>query len=204
MVNEFKKVFWDKKILSWEEKSYARKNNFLKKDLKVRMNYFVETLKKQKNLRVLELGCGSGILFEKIKDHVESYIGVDFSETAINKFKSENAECTLLNLTIEDVSYEELNYDIVVSSGFIDWLNESQIESLIKICRGKKFIHSFSNKSSIMSLIHRIYIMLKYGYKNKSYTPKYFTEQEIKTLFLEHRESKVKRLSTLVSVVSRL
>ena len=34
--------------------------------------------------RVLEIGCGTGLLLYRIAPHVERYVGTDFSQTALD------------------------------------------------------------------------------------------------------------------------
>jgi methylase of polypeptide subunit release factors len=54
------------------------------------MSLFENTLKLlDPSLRILELGCGSGLLFAKIS-HIpfKSYTAVDVSENAIKKFEA--------------------------------------------------------------------------------------------------------------------
>ncbi|HZD95144.1 MAG TPA: amino acid adenylation domain-containing protein, partial [Candidatus Sulfotelmatobacter sp.] len=45
----------------------------------------VDRLKKLRPRRVLEIGCGSGLLLTQVAPHCESYLGVDFSEAALAK-----------------------------------------------------------------------------------------------------------------------
>ena len=90
-----KKQFWEDKIIGWEDIRYKRdtKNfnifetfvNKTNQTLIFRLNTAFKILEPLlRNKRIVELGCGSGFLAEKIiNSGARSYVGYDISERAI-------------------------------------------------------------------------------------------------------------------------
>lgn len=53
--------------------------------------------------RVLELGCGTGDLFEHLRDRCATYVGLDFSEPMLARFAERFPETTLLRGDATDI-----------------------------------------------------------------------------------------------------
>lgn len=77
--------------------------------------------------RILELGCGSGQVFNHISWEVEFYKAIDASASMCELHpKSENIEVKCLNFDTQDFINEIKNdsYDIVLSSSALQWSND--------------------------------------------------------------------------------
>ena len=88
--------------------------------------------------RILELGCGSGQVFNHISWEVEFYKAIDASSSMCELHpKSENIEVKCLNFDTQDFINEIRNdsYDIVLSSSALQWSND-----LSKIVQHLSFI----------------------------------------------------------------
>jgi 2-polyprenyl-3-methyl-5-hydroxy-6-metoxy-1,4-benzoquinol methylase len=188
MINLLKREkFWDKKIIEWEGDRYFTKNLFLKKNsVKYRLYYAKQILRKfVKNKKILELGCGSGLLAQSIiKYGAKNYTGYDLSLKAIQNANliNKNKNVRFFHGSILSVKNYK-NYDLIISLGLIDWLNENELTHIALISKGKMWLHSFSEKKiTLFQIIHRIYTFLSYGYKNNMYVLRYDTRQKIKEI----------------------
>ena len=88
--------------------------------------------------RILELGCGSGQVFNHISWEVEFYKAIDASASMCELHpKSVNIEVKCLNFDTQDFINEIRNdsYDIVLSSSALQWSND-----LSKIVQHLSFI----------------------------------------------------------------
>jgi 2-polyprenyl-3-methyl-5-hydroxy-6-metoxy-1,4-benzoquinol methylase len=186
-LNDIKK-FWNDKITTWEDSRYLRDVNFRSKPLQVRLETCADLLKSSKKLKILEIGCGSGYLLEKLDGHFIRYHGIDISDVAI---KNANVKHQFNNIffdcrSVQQIDFDILDYDVVVSLGLLDWIQDSEIQKMISNSQKDssiKQIHSFSNKTFLLSKIHRAYAYIKYGYKNNSYLPQYHTHEQAKEMF---------------------
>ena len=131
-----KKKFWEDKIIGWEDIRYKRDTtnfnifeNFVNKNNKTliyRLNTAFKILEPLlKNKRIVELGCGSGFLAERIiNSGAKSYIGYDISEKAISratnisKEKKINEKAFFFSKSIKEMS--DIEADYVFSLGTTD------------------------------------------------------------------------------------
>ncbi len=188
--NEHIKSFWDQKILGWESDRYE-KNDLAAKPLQLRMEYARRWLSSQEPRGTfLELGAGScRLLGDVLSSYPErKYIGVDVSESAIAQAQiraqqlSVTTRCELRVSSVADFWPEESTF--VFSLGLLDWLRHDELEKLAQLSKGKKFLHSFSEKKifSPLQILHRLYTFLYYGWRNGNYRPRYHSREEIRHL----------------------
>ncbi len=82
---------------------------------------------KDRPQRILDLGCGSGNLYEKIAWEYEKFVGVDFSEKMLSLHpQGEKVECRLGDFN-EDSLFEALTqekYDHVFSASSLQWATD--------------------------------------------------------------------------------
>ena len=184
-----KNEFWNKKILSWERAKYNLgrwKKADVNSSVKYRLNLASNLLNQvSNNKNILELGSGSGLLWQKLNlSSLASYRGVDFSSVAIASFRERAKECPKTTLFCDDCTSQVYPADIVVSLGLLDWINAEEMEKIAFNYRHCYFLHSFSEKRiSLSRAIHQLYVFVSYGYKNLSYTPSYYREKELLSIF---------------------
>ena len=188
--------FWDRKILGWEADKYNQVEGPLCKifdvnqSIKKRFDFSKKILAKvAKGKIILELGCGSGRLMEEVfKVEAKKYIGVDISSVAINEAKAKAAKLSLTSITefhVSDISELDLgNVDLAFSLGLLDWLDLPELAEALKHIPCEYYFHSYSEKQpSLQQLAHRCYVYVLYGYKTKSYVPRYYSREQMKELF---------------------
>ena len=194
------KDFWDNKIIQWEDGRYLNKNNsffekfsdFFSSSLLFRREKSLDFLKNLnvQNKIVYELGCGSGFLAKEILQlGAKKYIGLDISSEAISRANEINSNLIHQNKCIflcgRPSDFNDVEYDIMFSLGFIDWIYDNEISELIEFTNlNKPFFHSFSclNKTSISQLFHRFYVYLSYK-RNKKLSPIYRSDNHIRKFF---------------------
>lgn len=82
---------------------------------------------------VLELGCGTGVLAERIRGRVSSYLGIDASEKMI-ELARKNVPGKNIKFRKEDVfSFDEYGkYNVILASMFFTALKKKQVERLLE------------------------------------------------------------------------
>jgi 2-polyprenyl-3-methyl-5-hydroxy-6-metoxy-1,4-benzoquinol methylase len=184
-MKNFKSEFWSKKIIGWEKDRYKKKS---KNSVQERLNTVFKILEKKCfNKNILEIGCGSGLLAEKlIEAGAKSYKGYDFAGSAIvnaNERCKNEKRISFHNASITQIE-NNVDYDIIFSLGLIDWLKPDEINSLVKLSDKKMWLHSFSEKrASFTQLVHKLYVIFYYGFKNGMYIPRYDKKDDIKKFF---------------------
>src|SRR5262249_49758734 len=69
----------------------------------------VERILDLKPRRVLEIGCGTGLLLFRVAPHCEEYVGVDFSATALDQIARNLAPRGLKNVTLSQQAAHDLS-----------------------------------------------------------------------------------------------
>jgi 2-polyprenyl-3-methyl-5-hydroxy-6-metoxy-1,4-benzoquinol methylase len=108
----------------------------------------------QDGIRVLDIGCGTGVLLSKTKANID-YTGLELSSGA-TQIANENG-IKVLNETIQNHAETNVDkYDVVVSFQVLEHLTEvkSFIEAALKVLRkGGRFIVAMPNNESFISRI---------------------------------------------------
>ena len=135
--------------------------------------------------RILDAGCGYGILSKAIHDRVkkEGLVGVeqhafDISSDMLEAFKStcRGADIHLRKLDVRDLSYDDNYFDLIVTSAMLEYVPnlEEALTSLKRCLRREGRIYVFmSRKSPLNDLLFR-----PWG------NPKCYSFSELKALFL--------------------
>jgi SAM-dependent methyltransferase len=93
-----------------------------------RLNFAVETVTKVGAGRVLDVGCGSGPLFEPLADRGIHVVGIDPAEAMVALAKSKAASHPDL-LTVEQRGWEQIDevdaYDVAVALGVYDYVTDA-------------------------------------------------------------------------------
>lgn len=188
------KTFWDNKILIWEESRYgARSRSWLESlaghassSLRFRMEAAAALLVPHvKGRRVVELGCGSGLLAERLMGlGAASYQGYDISEQAVAKANQRTAASAFADTVAFKArpvaELPDLGDALVFSLGLFDWLNPAEIGHVFAMGRQGSYFHAVAERRlSAQQLLHRLYVHLAYGHRTGGYVPQYQSVAEI-------------------------
>lgn len=77
--------------------------------------------------KVLEFGCGDGLLYESYGFDKADYLGVDFSDRLLEKFKAHYPQVKLEKCAAEDFKSNE-KFDVIFSCGMIQYLSPPSLE----------------------------------------------------------------------------
>lgn len=174
------KTYWENKIIGWEKTIYSNKNSLKTSLLEKIASRFRGLLKKRlevteklvspyiKGKTVIDLGCGSGILIEKLLQYEpKKIIGVDIAKSAVKAAKNniiKTKEGRKVKFICTDVRKDVKilkDGDIIIGVGFIDYFNNEELSSLFRNLKDKKFLFSFPEKIfSVREILHRIYLTL--------------------------------------------
>lgn len=96
-----------------------------------RLNFITDSLKKEipANGRVLDVGCGNGVISRHLGQFGYEVLGIDISQKTIDMAKSKN---TLPNVRFEAISAEQLTamgqqYDAVICSEVLEHLDRPEV-----------------------------------------------------------------------------
>lgn len=127
----------DFNIVSWKS-SYSG-NDFSKDEMKIWVDTTVNRILELNPSKVLEIGCGTGLLLSRVAKHCNKYVGCDFSQKAISYVNNvlikrdkdlRNAEVYLSSA--EDLKVSE-KFDTVVINSVVQYFpNASYLINIIK------------------------------------------------------------------------
>lgn len=142
------KIFWNEKILGWEEARYSAPNalNPFSWTVRRRLNQAAAIIfeRLEPGRSVLELGCGSGLLAERLVGHCGNYAGVDIAEKAIERAQERRLPAEF-RFFAEDVSQMSLPWaDLTVFLGLTDWLTPEQFLQLLAKVKSRELLFSYT------------------------------------------------------------
>ena len=191
------KQFWEDKLSSWEQGRYGKQQrpsgilewiaNRSSTSLRYRLANTPELLKPfLAGKRVVELGCGSGLLAAKLIEHgAASYLGIDIAESAIrNARQAHGGHDARIAFAVGGVAdLQPLAADLVISLGLLDWLRDDEIANVFAKSGSADFLHAIAERRpGLQQWLHRAYVELAYGYRTDSYRPRYLTCSHIEAL----------------------
>jgi SAM-dependent methyltransferase len=189
--------FWEDKLLTWEQGRYGKPErplgplewiaNRSSTSLRYRVVITPELLKPfLAGKRVVELGCGSGLLATKLIEYgAASYLGIDIAESAIRKARERHGgRDARIAFAVGGVAdLQPLAADLVMSLGLFDWLRDDEIANVFAKSGSADFLHAIAERRpGLQQWLHRAYVQLAYGYRTDSYRPRYFTCEHIEAL----------------------
>jgi SAM-dependent methyltransferase len=142
------KSFWESKILNWEDSRYSARNALNPLSWTVRRRLLqAERIVRERlpaGASVLELGCGSGLLAERLKDHCRNYIGIDIAESAIAR-AGERGLPETFRFMADDVSQLAPPWaDLTIFLGLTDWLSPEQLQTLLSKIKSRDILFSYT------------------------------------------------------------
>ncbi|BCL36062.1 class I SAM-dependent methyltransferase [Nostoc sp. MS1] len=140
---------------SWNANLYQDKHSFVwqyGEDL-------LQLLNPQRGEFILDLGCGTGQLTEKIAQFGAEVVGVDNSATMIEKARQNYAN---LHFEVADVQNLQVDkpLDAVFSNAVLHWVKEPEaaIASIHQALKsGGRFVAEFGGKGNIQQILEALY-----------------------------------------------
>ena len=110
--------------MSWDVNLYNEKHGFVHKygaDL-------IELLDPKKGECILDLGCGSGQLTDKISSFAEQVIGIDSSKEMIVSSKKLFPDIKFYHMDAQSFEFEQ-SFDAIFSNAVLHWVKDQKIAS---------------------------------------------------------------------------
>lgn len=188
-MNDFSpRQFWENKILVWEKSRYAQTFFFnpfswtIRNRLKTSAAFLKDMVKA--DWSVVEVGCGSGYLAEKLAPLVRQYTGYDIAHNAIvhaqERLKLPNVQ--FATLPVQQLSV--LNPDLVLFLGLTDWLNDQEMQHLFSSLDSRHLFFSYTEKRSVSPFNPYFYYrrLMDYSSTGAGYKARHFSEEDIRQL----------------------
>lgn len=147
---------------------------------KLAMSYIESIAKKGKKLKILDAGCGTGMILESCKYH-KAY-GVDFSKEALKYCKTRNLT-NLLRGSINSLPFKNNYFDVVLSFDVIGQeldLTGASGNILLDNIKTLKEIGRVMNKNGILILNLPAYNFMRSNHDKAVGINKRYTIKEIK------------------------
>jgi trans-aconitate methyltransferase len=173
---------------TWNSKTYAENARFVS-DLGMPV---VELLAPKPGERILDLGCGDGVLTVKLRDFGCEVIGVDSSPDLIDSAKSLGLDARLLDGQELDFHGE---FDAVFSNAALHWMTQPDrvIDGVWRALKpGGRFVGEFGGNGNVATIESALHKALKQrGIDANSINPWYFPTVRDYQTRLESRGFKV-------------
>lgn len=110
---------------------YENANSVFEDTMRMRRDLVVEYISErfEKNVKILDVGCGTGVLMEKLLDRGMNVVGVDLSRDMlmlagkrIGKYVESNS--LLMQSDCEFLPFEDSEFDLIVCLGVISFLKD--------------------------------------------------------------------------------
>lgn len=156
----------------WDAKLYDRNHVFVSElatDL-------IELLAPKKSDRILDLGCGTGDLTNKIASQGVEVIGIDSATTMIEQARHKYPHLHFEVLDARNLDYKE-EFDAVFSNAALHWITEPDkvifgIHQALK--QGGRFVAEFGGKGNVKAIITALYQALENAGYSIDLNPWYF------------------------------
>lgn len=153
-------------------------------------------LEKNKELKILDIGCGTGQLIKEISDQYKmvNYLGIDVAENMIDIAKKNNKGKNIKFKTSSIETFESADkYDIIICTHAFPYFpnKEDMIKKMAGLCNKKgQVIIVNSSTNSLKDLIINFFL------KATTSKAKYLSIDEMKKLF-KTAELKVKNIGII-------
>lgn len=115
----------------------------------------LQLLEPKAGQRILDLGCGTGHLTEKIAASGANVVGLDRSAEMIQQAKEKYPTLDFRVMDAREISFTEL-FDAVFSNATLHWINEPEkvIGGIARVLRpGGRFVAEFGGKRNTAELL---------------------------------------------------
>lgn len=131
----------------------------------------VQLLNPQENEKILDLGCGTGDLSNKITTYGAKVVGMDLSAAMIEKAREKYPALHFFQGNGEDFTLEE-SYDAVFSNAALHWMkNPAKVITSVwnVLNHGGRFVAEFGGKGNVETIIQGIADVLSEEYGEDAY-----------------------------------
>jgi len=159
-------------VQSWKADRYAQHAHFVP----ALGQPVLELLKPQSGERILDLGCGDGVLTEKIAASGASVLGVDASEDMVVAAQERGLDARVANGATLDFSPE---FDAVFSNAALHWMKDDPDAVIAGVARalkpGGRFAGEMGGHGCVAAItVALIAVLERRGADGKSASPWYF------------------------------
>lgn len=143
----------------WNADLYDRNHSFVSQygmDL-------VQLLAPQENERILDLGCGTGDLAQKIKNAGAQVLGVDQSANMVKEAKGKYTEIEFEVKDATELDYVE-EFDAVFTNATLHWVKppEKALECIYNSLKsGGRFVAEFGGKGNVKTITDEVIAQIK-------------------------------------------
>lgn len=125
-----------------KEKNYQimyslEKENWWYKVRRKIINDLVRSYADKKTIRILDIGCGTGLMMKELEKHGEVY-GLDVSEVAVEYCKRRNLNNISLG-SVENIPFDDNYFDVVIAMDILEHVenDEGAILEIQRVCKKK-------------------------------------------------------------------
>jgi trans-aconitate methyltransferase len=148
----------------------------------------VDVLRKMKCGKVLDIGCGTGVLTHEIAEFANEVIGIDSSASMINKAKTSYPEIEFLLIDACNMQWENY-FDVVFSNAVFHFIKEQDIllDNIHKVLTQNGVLvcefGAYGNITGLLNAVEKACINRHKEYSLRFYYP---AEEEYKNLLEKH------------------
>lgn len=145
---------------NWNSKLYDTKHSFITEY----GNDVLQLLEPKSGERILDLGCGTGSLTNKIMQLGSEVIGIDTSQNMVDEAKNNFPHIEFVCANGQDFDLGN-SFDAVFSNAALHWMLEPQkvIHCINKALKpGGRFVFEMGGKGNVNNLLHTIDIGAKH------------------------------------------
>jgi trans-aconitate methyltransferase len=179
---------------TWDPNTYAKNARFVS-DLGLPV---LELLSPQPGERILDLGCGDGVLTKQLADFGCEVVAVDSSTAQVEAARKLGLEAYVMNG--EELPYRE-EFDAVFSNAVLHWIKraDAMIEGVYRSLRpGGRFVAECGGYGCVNKIRTALVQALdRRGVDGESCVPWYFSTPEDYTTRLEHAGFRVNSMALI-------